>query len=174
MKFNCGGEQVIVPFDPPMRALREARERLVQLDKDALQVLGRSDITITKYIPPWAPGLSFIHFVNFTACLLTWIAFSRKANFQPGSYLHDNLLSSIPRFSEFCLAIQPVLLPLMFVIHAVETFFMAKKLHRHGTSPLNRVWWAWIGSAFNEGWTSFLRANSLIQQKQQEKEAKKH
>ena len=156
-----------------MKALREARERLVQLDKDALQVLGRSDITITDYLPPWAPGLS-THLFNFTICLLTWIAFSRKANFQPGSYLHDSLFTSFPQFSEFCSANQPVILPSMFVIHAIETFFMAKKLNRHGLTPFHGIWWAWMLSTFNEGWTSFYRANSLIEQKRQEKEAKKH
>ena len=157
-----------------MKTLKEARERLVQLDKDALTVLGRSDITITRYVPPWAPGFHFIHLLNFTACLLTWIAFSRKANFQSGSYLYDNVLVSFPGFTAFCLGIQPLLVPIMFAIHATEAVFMARKLRRHGVTPLDGVWLAWVASAFNEGWTSFRRANSLIEEKQKEKDAKKH
>ncbi|KAF1978204.1 integral membrane protein-like protein [Bimuria novae-zelandiae CBS 107.79] len=158
MKFNCGGQQVIIPFDPPMKGLKEARERLVQLDKDALKALGRSNITITKYIPPWTPGFHFIHLLNFT----------------PGSYLHDGLLFQFPRFSEFCLSIQPILLSLMFAIHVIEAAIMVKKLSRHGLTPFDGVWWAWVGSAFNEGWTSFQRANALIDEKRAEKDAKKH
>lgn len=174
IKFNCGGQHIVIPFDPPMKALREARERLVQLDKDALNALGRSDISITKYNPPWAPGFHFIHLLNFTTCLLTWLAFSRNANFQPGSFLHDNLLSEFPHFNDFCSAIQPILLPTMFIIHAIEAVLMARKLSRHGLTPFDGVWWAWVASCFNEGWTSFLRANSLIEEKRKEKESKKH
>lgn len=174
MKFDCGGQQITIPFDPPMKTLREARERLIQLDKDALEILGRSDIPITKYIPPYAAGLHFIHFLNFTQCLLTYIVFSRKANFRPGSLVHDNLLSFVPGFGEFCLKIQPILLVLMVGIHATETVFMARKLKRHGLTPSERIWWLWTGSCFVEGKTSFMRVDSLIEEKMKEREAKKH
>src|SRR5262245_45644179 len=99
MKFDCRGEQLVIPFDPPMKSLREARERLVQLDKDTLQILGRSDITITKYIPPYARAF---HLFNFSQCLAVYIVFSRTAHFKPGSLLYDNVLFYFPRFVNFC------------------------------------------------------------------------
>lgn len=174
IKFTCGGQQVVMPFDPPMKTLKEARERLVQLDKDALKALGHSDITVTNYVPPWAPGQHYIHIINSAACLFTWIIFARKANFQSGSFVHDNLLSRFPSWSEFCLAIQPFLISIMFIIHAVEAVLMARKLSRHGLTPFDGIWWAWVGSAFNEGFTSFRRVNTHIEQKQKEKELKRH
>ncbi|KAJ4297697.1 hypothetical protein N0V90_005592 [Kalmusia sp. IMI 367209] len=172
MKFNCSGQQVIIAFDPPMKSLREARERLVQLDKDALEALGRSDITVTKYIPPYAAH--FLHVANFTQCLLTYIVFSRRANFKPGSLLYDNLLANFPRFSNFCLTIQPYLLAIMLGIHVLESVSMSRKLRRHGVTPYDGIWWAWIGSCFVEGKTSFMRLDALIEEKRKEKEAKKH
>lgn len=172
MKFSCGGQQVVIPFDPPMKSLREARERLVQLDKEALEALGRSDITVTRYSPPHEGNI--LHVINFTQCLVTYIAFSYPANFRPGSLLYDNLLSSVPRFSGFCLAIQPFLLGIMLSIHVTETVIMYKKLARHGLTLYDAIWWAWMGSAFVEGVTSFKRMDALIEEKRKVKESKKH
>lgn len=154
-----------------MKTLREARERLVQLDKDALEVLGRSDITVAAYIPPYVHPL---HMFNFTLCFLVYVAFSRRSNFRPGSLLYDSLLVHLPGFGRFCLAIQPLLITVMLGIHLLETGLMAKKLRRHGLTPLDGLWWAWAGSCFVEGITSFKRMDGLIEGKQREKAAKKH
>jgi hypothetical protein len=171
MKFDCGGQQHVIAFDPPMETLREARERAVQLDKAALQALYRSDITVTKYIPPYAHPA---HLFNFTQCVLTYLAFSRAANFQPGSLLYDNVLSSFPQFANFCSAIQPVFFPALVFIHALETGLMVAKLDRHGLTPFDGVWWAWVASCFVEGVTSFWRMDGLIEHRRKEKAAKKH
>lgn len=157
-----------------MEAMREARERLIQLDKEALDVLGLTDIPITKYIPPYSPGLHFVHSLNFTLCLIVLITFSRRANFKSGSLVHDHLLSHVPGFGEFCLAIQPWLFYIMLSIHATETVFMARKLNRHGLTPSARIWWAWMGSCFVEGKTCWMRLDALIDEQVKEREAKKH
>jgi hypothetical protein len=173
MKIDCGGQQYVIPFDPPMKSLREARDRVVQLDKDALQALYRSEVSIanTKYVPPYANPF---HLFNFTQCFLVYFAFSRAANFQPGSLLYDNLLSSFPGFASFNLAIQPFLFPLMVGIHALETGIMITMLDRHGLTPLSGLWWAWVGSCFVEGRPSFWRLDGVIERRRKEKEAKKH
>ncbi|KAF2689067.1 integral membrane protein-like protein [Lentithecium fluviatile CBS 122367] len=171
MKFDCGGQQHVIPFDPPMQSLREARDRVVQLDKEALQMLHRSDVTATRYIPPYAnPG----HLFSFVQCFLVYVTFFRAANFQPGSLLYDNLLSTFPRFASFCVTIQPFLFPTMIGIHALETGIMIAKLDRHGLTPFDGLWWAWVGSCFVEGVTSFWRLDGVIERRRKEKEAKKH
>ncbi|CAI6265851.1 unnamed protein product [Periconia digitata] len=171
MKFDCNGEPVAIPFDPPMKSYREARERAVQLDKDALRLLGRSDIPITKYIPPW---VHWGHLFNFTQCFITFGLFSRAAHFQPGSLPHDVFLHHFPKFISFALAIQPYLITIMAAIHAFEVVIMMRKLGRHGLSLFDGVFWAWSASIFVEGITATLRLNEFIRSKQQEKEAKKH
>ncbi|PVI07257.1 integral membrane protein-like protein [Periconia macrospinosa] len=171
MKFDCCGQQVTIPLDPPMKSYREARERAVQLDKDALRLLGRSDITITKYIPPW---VHLGHLFNFTTCLITYGLFSRPSHFQPGSVPHDMLLHHVPKFTKFCLTIQPYLITIMAAIHAFETVLMVRKLRRHSLTLFDGVFWAWCASAFVEGITAFQRLDTFIANKQSEKEAKKH
>ena len=154
-----------------MKVLREARERLVEMDKDTLRILGRSDITVTRYIPPYVkPG----HLFNFTQCMLVYLLLPREANFRPGSLLYDNLLFMLPAFSRFVLQIRWILLPIMLAIHITEAFIMARKMNRHGLSSADATWWKWVGSSFVEGITAFWRLGELIAEKQRAKDAKKH
>ncbi|KAJ8114365.1 hypothetical protein OPT61_g3740 [Boeremia exigua] len=171
MKFNCGGQTSVVAFDPPMKSLREARERLVQMDKNTLQILGRSDITVTTYVPPY---IKLGHLFNFTQCSLTLLLLPRGANFRPGSLLYDSLLFMVPAFARFVLQVRWIVLLLMLAIHIVESFIMANKVKRHGLSSTDAVWWLWVGSSFVEGVTAFWRLDGLIAEKQQAKDAKKH
>ncbi|KAF2629588.1 integral membrane protein-like protein [Macroventuria anomochaeta] len=171
MKFSCSGQTSTIAFDPPMESLREARERLVQMDKDTLKVLGRSDITVTRYIPPY---VKLGHLLNFTQCFLVYLLLPRGANFRPGSQLYDNLLFMVPTFADFVLQVRSIILPIMLAIHVTETFVMEKKVRRHGLSSVDAVWWLWVGSSFVEGITAFWRLDGLIAEKQREKDAKKH
>ncbi|KAF1852163.1 integral membrane protein-like protein [Cucurbitaria berberidis CBS 394.84] len=171
MKFSCGGQQVVVTFDPPMTALREARERLVQMDKDSLQALGRSDISVTTFIPATAkPG----HLYNFTQCVLAYLLLPRPANFRPGSLLYESLLYKVPSIAAFIAQIAWIVFAIMLPLHIGETVLMARKLAKHGCSPADGVWWKWMGTCFVEGITSFWRLDGLIEGKRREKEAKKH
>ena len=154
-----------------MKSLREARERLVQVDKDALQVLGRSDISITAFIPPTA---KLGHLYNFTQCLLSYILLPRPANFRPGSLLYNSLLYKLPSFAAFVAQISLVVLALMLAIHITEAALMARKLMKHGCSPGDVVWWKWVGTCFVEGGPAFWRLDGFIEEKRREKESKKH
>ncbi|KAF3008827.1 hypothetical protein E8E13_010730 [Curvularia kusanoi] len=171
IKFSCGGQTSIVAFDPPMKALREARERLVQMDKDTLQILGRSDISVNQYTPPYA---KLGHLFNFTQCMLVYLLLPRGSNFRPGSVLYDNLLFMLPAFSRFVLQVRWIVLPVMLAIHIAEAFIMARKMNRHGLSSADATWWMWVGSSFVEGITAFWRLDKLIAEKQKAKDAKKH
>ncbi|KAL6703287.1 hypothetical protein ACN47E_009994 [Coniothyrium glycines] len=172
MRFHCGnGQSPVITFDPPMKSLREARERLAQMDKESLQVLGRSDIPITTYIPPY---VKLGHLWNFTQCLVAYALLPRPANFKPGSLLYETVLFRIPAFAELVARVSFIVFAIMLPIHLIETVIMSMKLAKHGTTFLDAVWWKWMSSCFVEGITSFWRLDGLIEEKRREKEAKKH
>jgi hypothetical protein len=171
MTISYSGNKVAIPFEPPMTSMREARERLVQMDQDARHALGRSSIAITEFIPCYT---HLGHLLNFTVCITTMVAFCRASNFQPGSLLYDNVLYMVPRFASFCLKIQPYLFPIMLSIHLFEAPIMAKRMKKHGVAPFERLWWLWMGTCFVEGVTSFWRLDGWIAEKRKEKESKKH
>ncbi|KAJ4368880.1 hypothetical protein N0V83_005962 [Neocucurbitaria cava] len=124
MIFLIGSHQIVIPFDPPMKSFREARERLVEMDKDALHVLGRSDISITAFIPP---TVKMGHLFNFTQCLLAYMLLPRPANFRPGSLLYDGLLYRVPSFAAFVAQISWIVFAIMLPIHIFEAGLMGKK-----------------------------------------------
>jgi hypothetical protein len=171
MKFSCNGQQHIVAFDPPMKSLREARERVVQMDKEALKVLGRDDIAITRYIPPY---VKLGHLWNFTQCLLSYIFLPWPSNFKPGSVLYESLFYIFPTVSSYIAQISWIVFAIMLPIHIFETALMIKKLAKHSLTPFDTMWWPWTASCFVEGITSFWRLDGLIEEKRKEKEAKKH
>lgn len=171
MEFSCGGQQAVIAFDPPMKTLREARERLVQMDKDSLQVLGQSDIAITTFVPPY---VKIPHLINFSQCFAAYALLPRPANFEPGSLLYESVLFRVPSFAAFVARISLPVLFVMLLIHIFETVLMARKLATHGLTPFDIIWWKWMGTCFVEGITSFWRLDGHIEEKRKEKEAKKH
>lgn len=96
--------------------------------------------------------------IIMVACALTYIAFCRRGNFEPGSLLWGALLRYVPRFGEFCWRVQPLVFYPMVVLHAGEAGYMVlSRLERHSVRWGSGVWWMWVGSAFLEGWGSFVR-----------------
>lgn len=169
MSIEAAGKKFSVPLEPPMQSWREARERLVQMDKETLAGLGRSDITVKQYTRPRGA-----HAVVFTVCALTYVLVSRRANALPGSFIYDHVLSYSPGFASFVAQVQPIVLALMVGIHVVEASVMARRLQRHNVAPLSGLWWQWIASCFIEGFGALQRVDALVQQGRREKEKQQH
>lgn len=133
-----------------MTSYREARERVVEMDKECLAGLGRSDITVTKYISPHGAYL-----VSFVVISITFIAYSTRANFEDGGYLAAIVPSVFARFSR---TIQPFVFYPMLAIHSAEAYHMARgRLAKHSVNVRSKVWWQWLGTTFIEGVGSFSR-----------------
>lgn len=133
-----------------MTSYREARERVVEMDKECLVGLGRSDITVIEYIPPH--GFYLALFMTVSATL---IAFSTRSIFEEGGYVSALVPGA---FLRFCWIIQPFVFYPMLVIHGAEAYHMARgRLTKHSVNVRSRIWWQWLGSTFIEGVGSFDR-----------------
>ncbi|KAJ9649305.1 hypothetical protein H2201_004313 [Coniosporium apollinis] len=161
--INCAGKLYTIPLDPPLSSLKEARERVVQMDKDAIAGLGRSEVTIKEYRAPRG-----FHAVVFGLCLFTYIAFSRRQNVLPGSLVYDYLLKYVPGSGYFA-SIQPAVLWLMVGIHLAEAVVMARRLGKHSVPLGSRLWWTWVVSCFVDGYGSFQRLDALVREKAKQK-----
>ncbi|KAH0553045.1 hypothetical protein GP486_006760 [Trichoglossum hirsutum] len=164
------GIRTVIPLDPPMANWSEARERMVKMDKAAIAGLGRSDITIKEYAPPAGRGA-----VIFVLCLTTLLVFRTRRNFEPGSWLYENLLANFPAVCSFFHTIQPWVLYPMFLLHAVEAVhFERTRLRHHSVPRWSRLWWLYVLTHFVEGVTSFWRFDRLVERKKAEKLKEKH
>lgn len=136
-----------------MQTLKEARERLVNLDQKAIVCKGRSTITVKEYHGP----SSISEITIFTTCILTLTILSRKQNITPGSLLHNMILNHAPAFAHILERVQPIFLPVL-CIHCAEAVFMATvKLNRHTVPVGSSLWWKWVVSTFVDGLFSFRR-----------------
>ncbi|KAF2214663.1 hypothetical protein CERZMDRAFT_37163 [Cercospora zeae-maydis SCOH1-5] len=144
LSLSCSGTTVRVPFEPPMSSLREARERVVELDRECRQALGQSDVTVKAYVPPTGS-----HALPFLGALVTFVAYSQRWWFEKGQFVEHLLGSS---FAKFSWSIQPWLLIGLAAIHGIEmVYFSLRKLPKHSVNARSLQWWLWNASIFIEG-----------------------
>lgn len=159
MVISYGGSRYSVPFDPPMKSIRDARSRLVDMHSRCLEQLGESDIIIREYTRPRG-----FHAVVFTLCLSSYICLSQRSNFLPGSILYSAIFQYFPKFAYLCYVVQPALLATMILIHVVEAGLMAVRvLKPHRVPVFSRLWWKWMVSTFIEGFGAFQRTERIVQ-----------
>lgn len=165
----AGGTRYCVPIDPPMKSLMEARFRLVDMHNQCLHSLGFSDIKVEEYRAPRGH-----HAVIFALCFSTYVSFSSRSNFLPGSVLYDLVFKHFPRFTLFCYDIQPLLISLMIGIHVCEASYMALyRLRPHRVPVTSRLWWTWMTSCFIEGFGAFQRFDAIVRREKAKKEQQK-
>lgn len=162
--IRANGTRYSVPIDPPMKDFTETRSRMVTLHKDSLQKLGRSDVMLTKYIPPHG----FLQILVFGLCLFTYVSCFRRSNLLPGSFVYEYLgYKYVPDFAYFVYTIQPLLLSLMVAIHIFEcTLLTFTKLKPHGVPVFSGLWFVWTASCFIEGAGAFQRIGQFAKEEQ--------
>ncbi|EME49176.1 hypothetical protein DOTSEDRAFT_19643 [Dothistroma septosporum NZE10] len=155
MTLSCHGRDYRIPFEPTMSSYREARERVVELDKECRKALRHSDITVKKYIPP----NSSLYLIEFAVILSTFLAYGQRWWFMAGGPV-DRVW---PAFARFSWTIQPWLISLMVMIHGAEAiYFASSRLLSHSISPRSLVFWLWTGSCFVEGQFAFRRFDEYV------------
>ncbi|MCJ1280831.1 hypothetical protein MMC26_000148 [Xylographa opegraphella] len=164
------GCRYVIPVDPPLTSWSEARSRVVAMDAECIDGLKRSNITVKKYKRPKGVWIIAPFLVAGTMT-----AFSKRSNFEPGSFLYDYLLKSVPDFAKFCHTIQPYLLPGVIMIHTTEAAHMASsRLDKHSVPRFGALWWKWVISTFFEGIDAFKRFDRIVADQEDLKAKLKH
>ena len=168
--LSTNGSAHIIPINPAMTSISEARGRVVAMDAEAINGLQRSDITVKRYVRPhgWTA-------VVFLSAAFGFLWFSRRSNFLPGSLLYDNLLRHTPWFAQLCYTFQPLAIITMDILHGSEATYMAtSRLRKHTVPTFSRLWWTWVASTFIEGVGAFTRFDELVTEETKKKEKVKH
>lgn len=167
MTFSASGKTYRVPFEPPLDSYREARERVVAMDKECLAGLGRSDITIDEFI--WPTGIYGLEFAIIAA---TFLGFSQRWWFEPGRVVEQFLGAG---FARFAWTIQPWLILGMALVHGAElVYFIPTRLSKHSVSLRSPVWWQWAVAEFVCGIFCTSRFDALVRRKREAKEKQQH
>lgn len=116
MTIISGGKEYIVHFEPPLKSYSEARERVIDMDRNAVTALGRSSVSIKQYQAPRG-----FHLVVFMAALGAFILLSRDSFTNSKSLL----AAIVPAFASFVNRIRLLVLIPMAAIHAAEATYMS-------------------------------------------------
>lgn len=157
----------LISFDPPMKSLSEAREKVVALHHQALAGLGLSETKITRYVLPDALWQVVTYFL-VVLCLVTFPFRSRLAP-DSGSFMSRiwSIGGLIPSLGRLAYKLSPIVLPLILLIHAAEvTFFARTKLRKHQVRTGSSVWWLWVVDVFIGGVAGIKRFDGLVIEKE--------
>lgn len=166
----ASGNEYEVPIRPSMTDWSQVRPRVIAMDSEAVAGLGRSSITVKTYVKPHGFML-----VVFIAAFLTFVNFSRRENFRPGSLLYDSILKYAPPFANFCWTVQPLVIYPMILLHGWEATQMARsRLSKHNVPIGSRLWLTWVFSTFIEGYGSFVRFDALVEEERLTKAKSAH
>ncbi|KAF9885776.1 hypothetical protein FE257_012358 [Aspergillus nanangensis] len=164
---TASGTRYTIPLSPPLKSFADARARVVAMHKECLQKLGLSGVVIKEYRVPRGG-----HAVAFAVCLGVMVAFSRRGNFVPGSWMYETLgLQRAPQAVTLCHDYQPWVLWSLIGAHVLEAAVLAvTRLKPHGVSMFGSVWWMWMGSTVIEGVSAWHRFDGMVK----EQKAKQH
>jgi len=151
--------EYVVPFNPPLASLADARVRLVAMDEECRQVLrlpqkqqqqqqdndmqhASHPVVIREFLPPSAIELLLWSAVGVMMLLMLYLPWLPDGWFK-------TILATIWR---------PVL-----AIHVAEAVWMHySRLHRYGVPAGSGLWWIWTVTTFVGGYGGFRRFDRLV------------
>ncbi|CDK28383.1 unnamed protein product [Kuraishia capsulata CBS 1993] len=141
-----------IPFDPPMKSLREARERLVAMAKEAAAKRGYSHISINEMVYP--PKQNYP--VLVLTVLLIWGFF--KPDYLYGVVYPKVLPQPVTDFVRF---LTPFSFYLIAFLHIGECFLcMRPRLNKHRVPLDFKI--EWMLDCLIEGFPSWKRFDKLV------------
>ncbi|KZV87761.1 hypothetical protein EXIGLDRAFT_723373 [Exidia glandulosa HHB12029] len=174
LSYSSPSKTVVLPFEPPLDSLADARPRLVAMSHASSAAVGQALTRVTVYTPPNLMGA-----LNIIGVLFGVVTFAlADAMLAPNSPITRFILLGQTGVAGFMREWKGTFLLGIAAIHVTEAGLMWRKAFRHCPRRINAlkyeglglVGWKWVLSAFAEGATSFQRFNAII--KQQEEKAK--
>lgn len=144
------------------------------MDKECLEKLGRSDVTLKHYIPP--QGFHFL--LGVLTCLtLATINPLTRPYWQPHHYslIFGSLPVLVPGFARFVYAVEPYVFWGMVLVHGGEAVYLDRsRLRRHSVPVGSGLWWKWMAGCFCEGFGNFVRIDKWVAMERKRKEKQVH
>lgn len=169
MDFVAGASEkhYRIPFEPPLESYREARERVVAMDKTCVEALGRSYVTVNEFV--WPKGL---YAFQLSVVAVVLLGFCQRWWFDRGEVVEMVLGSG---FARFAWGVQPWVFWGLILAHVVELgLFVPGRLRRHSVNVRSEVFWLWVGAMFLGGVFCSARFDALVARKRAAKEKQQH
>jgi Protein of unknown function (DUF2470) len=155
--------RTLVPFDPPLKTLSEARERLVAMHEYCLKELDVDGTMLQEYRLPnqwWQWTLMIV-------CGWCFTTLPFRSLIHPSSNSWISSVYSVggkaPWLAEFAYTVAPLTLGIMLFVHGWEAMTMVRtRMRRYEVEMFSGVWWCWVLDCFVEGVGSFVRVDDTV------------
>ncbi|KEF54180.1 uncharacterized protein A1O9_09975 [Exophiala aquamarina CBS 119918] len=163
----------VVPLDPPMESLMQARERLVAMHQDCLDELDLSDIVVDGYKLP----TSVFQWALAGLVILITTSFPFRESLQPesGSVIYKiwSLDGRVPGLAQLSYILAPAVLWFIGLVHCGETLYLARtRLRKHWVETFSGIWWLWVGECMLVGFGAIQRVDAMVKAKESAKGGK--
>ncbi|KAG8708446.1 hypothetical protein FRC08_018878 [Ceratobasidium sp. 394] len=160
---------IVVPIDPPMDSLGQARERLVAMAFESLEGLGLSRWKVDAYPVPTFWGFGY----TVVTCIIFALLLFPNQTLRPGAQARQLLLFNSDRVARLLYTYQrEIRSVIMGVAVYTAVMRMRRRLKRHSYASSWGVWVSWSVAALLEGpfaCRSFDRAVQAVESKAREK-----
>lgn len=162
----------LVPINPPMNHLGEARERLVGMHNDCLRALDMAPYKVDKFVMPNKPWQWILHFLT-ALCFVTYSIYPARA-FLPESNTLASQIWSIgglaPGLARLTSYVKDPVLAGMLVIHIGEVvYFSRTRLRKYWVPRFSGVWCLWTAAVFNGGVAAIFRFDDMVKSTEEER-----
>lgn len=139
---------VVIPIEPPMDSLKQARERLVAMAYESMESLGRSRWKVKNFPVPSLAGVVY----GAVSCTLIAILMNPDSSLRPGAKFRQTVLldSDVVARSLYTYQreIRSIILGIGFYNASMR---MRRRLQRHSYDSSWSVWISWLFAALVEG-----------------------
>ncbi|KAK5997981.1 hypothetical protein PT974_00350 [Cladobotryum mycophilum] len=164
------GKEYDVPFEPPVGAWAEVKDRIISMDTAARSALGISDVRITSYVAPQGPDWVILSGVLFYFGCVATLPF-----IQPGSSTWDAIHDIFPGGMGWYRWVVKALIAPVLGIHVGEmVLFDWWRMNKYGVPRWSLLWWMWEINVFCEGLGAWRRIERAADEKRAQKAAKSH
>ncbi|KIW94280.1 uncharacterized protein Z519_05596 [Cladophialophora bantiana CBS 173.52] len=170
MIISSGFGRHIIQFEPPMKSLMEARERLVTMHELCLKQLDLSDVVVERYVPPdraWQWMLC-----GLCVLISTTFPFRESLRLESGSWISKlwSLDGAAPWLARLSYTLAPAVLGVMVTVHCGEAmWFIQRRLRRHWVEWGSATWWCWVLDCLLEGGGCLTRFDRVVKRMEGEK-----
>ncbi|KAF8610696.1 hypothetical protein BDV93DRAFT_23675 [Ceratobasidium sp. AG-I] len=162
---------VVIPIDPPMESLKQARERLVAMAYESMEGLGRSRWKIKSFPTPSLAGVIY----GVISCTIVTILLNPDSTLRPGANFRRTVLLDSDVVARSLYTYQREIRSIIMGSAVYNASMrVRRRLQRHSYDSGWLVWISWLFAGLIEGPVACVSFDKAIQKAEAEASGKKH
>lgn len=162
---------VVIPIDPPMESLRQARERLVAMAHESMEGLGRSRWKVKSFPTPSLAGVVY----GAISCTLIAVLLNPESTLRPGAQFRQTVLLDSDVIARSLYTYQREIRSIVMGTAVYNTSMrIRRRLQQHSYDSSWLVWISWLFAGLIEGPAACVSFDKVVRAAEAEASSKRH